>query len=92
MGVEVLDNLGKRYEPLHNAFTACSKDSAKSVLNLDINDERVGKFLHGEEIEVSSDVKGYTLVCVEDVPLSFGKASNNKLKNKYPKGLRNKNG
>ncbi len=92
MGVEVLENLGKRYEPLHNAFTACSKDNAKSVLDLNLSDERVGKFLHGEEIEVTSDVKGYTLVCVEGVPLSFGKASNNKLKNKYPKGLRNKNG
>ncbi len=92
MGVEVLENLPKRYEPLHNAFTACSKDNAKSVLDLSLDDERVGKFLHGEEVEVTPDLKGYTLVCVEGVPLSFGKASNNKLKNKYPKGLRNKNG
>ena len=92
MGVEVAENLGKRYEPLHNAFTACSKENAKSVLDLPLSDERVGKYLHGEEIEVAQDVKGYTLVCIEGVPLSFGKASNNKLKNKYPKGLRNKNG
>ena len=92
MGVEVAENLGKRFEPLHNAFTACSKDNAKSMLDLKLDDDRVSKFLHGEEIEVTPDIKGYTLVCIEGVPLSFGKASNNKLKNKYPKGLRNKNG
>ena len=89
MGVEVLENLGRRYEPLHNAFTACNKDSAKNVLNLDINDEKLYKFLHGEEISVDSSLKGYTLVCVNDIPLSFGKCSGSVLKNKYPKGLRN---
>lgn len=89
MGVEVLENLGKRYEPLHNAFTACDKDSAKNVLNLDINDEKLYKFLHGEEISADPSLKGYTLVCVNDIPLSFGKCSGGNLKNKYPKGLRN---
>lgn len=89
MGVEVLVNLGKRFEPVHNAFTACKKSSAKSVLNLDINDEKLYKFLHGEEISVDESLKGYTLVCVENIPLSFGKCSGGSLKNKYPKGLRN---
>lgn len=88
-GVEVLVDLGKRYEPCHNAFTACKKSSAKNVVNLDIDDERLYKFLHGEEIKIDSNIKGYTLVCVEGVSLSFGKASGGVLKNKYPKGLRN---
>ena len=89
MGVEVLNDLGKRFEVTHNAFTACNKDNAKNVLNLDINDEKLYKFLHGEEIAVDSSLKGYTLVCVNDIPLSFGKCSGSVLKNKYPKGLRN---
>ena len=89
VGVEVCENKGKRYEPLHYAFTACSKNSAKNVINLDLNDERVYKFLHGEEIKTDESVKGYTLVCVENITLGFGKASNGNLKNKYPKGLRN---
>ncbi len=89
MGVEVLQNLGKRYEPTHNAFSACSENGAKNVINLDIDDERLYKFLHGEEIKVDSPLKGYTLVCVENIPLGFGKASGGNLKNKYPKGLRN---
>ncbi|MFQ7106095.1 MAG: methyltransferase RsmF C-terminal domain-like protein, partial [Neglectibacter timonensis] len=33
--------------------------------------------------------KGYTAVCVSGVTTGFGKASGGKLKNKYPKGLRN---
>ncbi len=89
MGVEVLINLGKRFEPLHNAFTACDADNAKNVVNLDINDERLYKFLHGEEIVTTNNLKGYTLVCVENIPLGYGKASGSVLKNKYPKGLRN---
>ena len=44
--------------------------------------------LHGEEIAVSQDVKGYTAVCVNGITTGFGKASNSRLKNKYPKGLR----
>ena len=89
MGVEVLVDLTKRFEPLHNAFTACKPDSAKNVVNLDINDKRLYKFLHGEEIEIENKLKGYTLVCVENIPLGFAKASGSILKNKYPKGLRN---
>ena len=88
-GVEVLCDLKKRYEPTHNAFTACKKENAKNVVNLDIDDERLYKFLHGEEIKIDSGIKGYTVVCVEDVALAFGKASGGVLKNKYPKGLRN---
>lgn len=88
-GVEVLINLGKRFEPCHNAFTACSVNGAKNVVNLDIDDERLYKFLHGEEIKIDPDTKGYTLVCAGNVPLSFGKCSGGNLKNKYPKGLRN---
>lgn len=89
MGVEVLTKKGNRYEPVHNAFTACSADGAKNVIYLDIDDQRLYKFLHGEEIQTDSDKKGYALVCVENIPLGFGKVSNGVLKNKYPKGLRN---
>lgn len=92
MGVEILQNKGKRYEPCHNAYTACNAQKAKNRVDLDIDDQRLYKFLHGEEISVDGDIKGYTLVSVMGIPLSFGKASNGMLKNKYPKGLRNNNG
>ena len=44
-------------------------------------------FLRGEEIDC--DTKGYTAVCVAGVTTGFGKASSGRLKNRYPKGLRN---
>ena len=53
------------------------------------NSEEIKKFLHGEEIPVPKETKGYTAVAVNSIVTGFGKASNGTLKNKYPKGLRN---
>ncbi len=77
---------GKRFEPSHNLYSAYGKQ-AKNRLNLPLADERVEKYLHGEEIECE-EISGYTALLLEGIPLSFGKASNGRLKNHYPKGLR----
>ena len=53
-----------------------------------MNSKEIAAYLHGEEIAVSQDVKGYTAVCVNGITTGFCKASNSRLKNKYPKGLR----
>ena len=45
-------------------------------------------YLRGEEVACND--KGYTAVTVGGVVVGFGKASGGMLKNKYPKGLRNK--
>ncbi|MBR2714971.1 MAG: hypothetical protein IKB73_02045, partial [Ruminococcus sp.] len=92
MGVDVLLRKGNRFEPCHNAFTACNADNVKNKVCLDIDDKRLYKFLHGEEIEIDPVLKGYTCVCVNGIPFAFGKAVGGVLKNKYPKGLRNNNG
>lgn len=76
-----------RIEPAHALFSAYTKEYFKNVLNLKLNDERVEKFLSGEEIDCENQ-KGYTLLAVEGVSLGFGKCSNGRMKNKYPKGLR----
>ncbi len=44
------------------------------------NDKKIEK--------IEADTKGYTAVCVNGITIGFGKASNGRLKNKYPKGLR----
>ncbi|MDO4742594.1 MAG: RsmB/NOP family class I SAM-dependent RNA methyltransferase [bacterium] len=75
-----------RFEPSHALFAARGID-ARRVLNLQLDDIRVRKFLHGEEISCDID-KGYTAVCIDSIPLGFGKVSNGVLKNHYPKGLR----
>ena len=54
--------------------------------NLILDDNRINEFLHG--LEIDCDKKGYTAVAVDGMVTGFGKASNGKLKNHYPKGLR----
>lgn len=76
------------FEPEHSLFSTAHIDNVRRVLDLKLTDSRLEKFLKGEEIPTDSNDKGYTLVCVEGIPLGFGKASGGKLKNKYPKGLR----
>ena len=75
-----------RIEPSHALFTAAGV-IPKRVLNLTNNDERIYKFLKGEEISTDGE-NGYTAVWVDGVPLGFGKCSGTRLTNRYPKGLR----
>ncbi len=82
-------NIKKNYfEPAHSLFTSADIKNIRRVLNLKLTDPRVNRFLKGEEIPVDNDVKGYTAVSIESIPLGFGKVSGGQLKNKYPKGLR----
>lgn len=75
-----------RLEPAHTLFNTPHLIPIRSV-ELDLNDERLVKFLKGEEIAVQGE-KGYTGVTVLGIPLGFGKCSGERLTNKYPKGLR----
>ena len=75
-----------RLEPAHALFTAAGA-TAKRVLDLPLDDERIYKFLKGEEIAIEGE-NGYTAVRVDGVPLGFGKCSGTRLTNRYPKGLR----
>jgi len=74
---------------VHHQFFKAYGEYFKNKIQLNFNDERVNKYLRGEEIEVEPNVKGYACVLVNGVPLGGGKASQGKLKNHYPKGLRN---
>lgn len=76
------------FEPHHALFMAADKENIKRVVDLSLDDPRVKKFLHGEEISVEGNIKGYTAVAVEGILTGFGKVSSGMLKNKYPKGLR----
>ncbi len=79
-----------RFVPEHALFNT-PYFTAKQTIDLSLDSLSLKKFLHGEEIECSFDIKGYVQVRVEGVPLSFGKATCGKLKNHYPKGLRTLN-
>lgn len=76
-----------RFVPEHALFNNVAF-SARNIIDLGLDDERVLRFLCGEEIACDGNLKGYTQVKVLGIPLGFGKASNGTLKNHYPKGLR----
>ena len=86
-GVAVATVCKNRLEPAHSIFMAARQMDCKQCLDLSYSDVRLTAFLHGEEIFCDS-LRGWTVVCVEGIPVGFGKASNGRLKNRYPKGLR----
>lgn len=87
-GIILGEIVKNRIEPHHSVFMAAQKNECRSAVDFDLTSDEIHKFLHGEEIAVPSEVKGYTAVCVNEITVGFGKASNGRLKNKYPKGLR----
>lgn len=85
-GVKAGEIKGKRFVPNHDLFMSSKPKEIKNLLNLSINDKRIYDFLKG--LEIDCELKGYVGVAVEGIMTGFGKASNGKLKNHYPKGLR----
>ena len=83
----------KRFEPSQALAMNLTRDEYAHTINLSADDERVGRYLKGETIEVddltSVKEKGWQLVCVDGFPLGWGKLSGGTLKNKYLPGWRN---
>lgn len=78
-----------RAEPEHAVFMAARPEDLNLTINLTHDSEQIASFLRGEEIEVDPGFKGYAGVAVDGILTGFGKCSNGRLKNHYPKGLRN---
>ena len=76
-----------RFVPSHALYSAVGQESYKTV-DFTSDSAEIKRFLHGEEIECQETLKGFVAVLVDGIPLGFGKASNGRLKNHYPKGLR----
>jgi NOL1/NOP2/fmu family ribosome biogenesis protein len=74
--------------PHHQLFSAYGSDM-KLRIDLLRGDTRVAKYLRGEEIDTELQKNGWCAVCYEGVPIGGGKISSGKVKNHYPKGLRN---
>ena len=86
VGVKIGSIEKNRFEPNHNLFMAF-EDLFK--VKIELNDEELKKYLHGEEIvkpEVSA--KGYAVVSRNGFAIGGVKVSNGRLKNLYPRGLR----
>ena len=77
-----------RIIPQHSMFS-CPSVKCEKEIDLILGDSRTAQFLHGDEIDANSLDKGFCRVKIEGIPCSFGKLSSGRLKNYYPKGLRN---
>lgn len=76
-----------RFEPAHALFMASKPEMVRRVLPAD--EQQVQAFLAGMEIK-SDCPNGYTAVAYHGLVIGFGKTADSRLKNKYPKGLRNR--
>lgn len=77
-----------RFEPAHHLFMVYGAQCSNCE-PLILQDPRVDAWIRGEEIDVCTAQKGWCAVLVDGYPLGFGKVSGGKIKNHYPKALRN---
>lgn len=77
-----------RIEPAHALAMALTSGQARQQIRLEADGPEAAAYLRGETLPVPADLRGWTLVTVDGLPLGWGKASGGQLKNHYPKGLR----
>ena len=87
-GVAVCERKGRRCEPCHSLFMAARPQKLRLCLDLPLDSPQLAAFLHGEELDVPAQWRGYCGVAAAGVLTGFGKCSGGRLKNRYPKGLR----
>jgi len=82
-GLYVGDIKTKRFEPSQAFAMALKKEDVKYVINFDIDDNNLIRYLKGESFVIDNLNEGWNIVCVEGYPLGWGKVQNGRLKNKY---------
>ena len=87
-GVLAGNVLKKRFQPGHALFMAYGADCTNRE-ELTLADPRTAAWLRGEEIDAATAQNGWCAVLVDGFPLGGGKVSGGRIKNHYPKGLRN---
>lgn len=85
----LLGEIKKNFLLPHHQFFSAYGRLFKLKVNLKSGDKRVSDYLYGEEIETELTQSGYCAVMYENVALGGGKISQRRVKNHYPKGLRN---
>ncbi len=78
----------KRFEPSHALAHFLKPEQASSVLKFGRDDAQVDGYLRGNTVTGTDSLSGWTLICIEEYPLGWGKAVSGTVKNHYPKGLR----
>ena len=79
----------KRFEPSQALAMALHPSGYKRSISFPAEDIRVEKYLRGETVDMDdSELSGWTLFCVDEFPLGWGKCNRGRLKNKYNPGWR----
>lgn len=88
-GLYLGDCLKKRFEPSQALAMALHPFGYKKSISFPAEDIRVEKYLRGETVDMDdSELSGWTLFCVDEFPLGWGKCNRGRLKNKYNPGWR----
>ena len=83
-GLYLGDCLKKRFEPSQALAMALKSSEYKKSISFPAEDIRIEKYLRGETVEIdNTEIKGWTLFCVDGFPLGWGKCNRGRLKNKY---------
>lgn len=81
-----------RFEPSQALAMSLSREDCRNVIDLELEDVRLTKYLKGETIDVEDLVepgaKGWFLICGDGFSLGWGKVVSGTLKNKYHAGWR----
>lgn len=87
-GLHIAHLKKNRIEPAHALAMAIQHTQVARSYNIASDNPEIHAWLRGESIPVPMELHGWTLVTLDGLPISWGKASSGQLKNHLPKGLR----
>ena len=76
------------FEPSQALAMTLDRDTFEQCICFAADDERIVRYLRGETIFADEEKSGWVLVCVDQWPLGFAKASGRTLKNRIDPGWR----
>lgn len=88
LGLPMGEMQKNRFVPHHCLFHSYGH-LFDNQISYHLSDDNIWAYLHGQEITDSRAANGYGTICIDNTPIGGFKASNGKLKNHYPKSLRN---
>jgi NOL1/NOP2/sun family putative RNA methylase len=86
-GLKVGSIENERFKPSQALIMSLKAKQLNNILNLNADGMEVERYLKGETLIVDGQ-KGWTAVCVDNLPLGWAKQMDGILKNGYPKGWR----
>jgi NOL1/NOP2/fmu family ribosome biogenesis protein len=91
MGVWLGNEKTKRIEPAHAFALSFRKEEMDKIPSVELKEPLIIDYLRGHEIPYNSDFKdGFRVVTHEGFPVGWANYKQKRLKNFFPKGMRNK--